>query len=862
MIRPANANNAGLGKNARDIQFAAWGNEESQANCIEFNATQARHEYFFDCVREYAIHEFGHLAGAPHEWRHPDTPQGCIDDLPERTEETVIPFADYTRVWSSPARYFIPSLSYDFHSIMVYEAGSSACATVSKFAWTTKDSHHRFGSSEPNDNDYETMAAAYPPLAPESGDVPVGVIPDREDDCPELRRVGIFMDDEDLDNKSYSGGWTGASLVEGGNTSLRLCRVNGADLRPMEAPARGRSDYAVLKLGPSCPTGAVDVVRTHENEGDHNFKDRHGQLSGETVAVTEQGLNRNWMAGPVGPTDQNFAPEGPQTRLHWCFFPQAASSAGTMSEFPDFGFAYGVLAPGTHPFAAQTGYIHSDDEDKSRHSALEPSDQAAAFDVVGDFDNNTTYSLIKVGTAAQLGPWLVLANRPQPNDQGWYQNNVTVTWTCYRLPTDFLGDGDPPISDVTDTITDEGLYRSATGECEDEGRSASATEFNFNIDKTNPVIAYKGPEPDANEHGWHRTDVTAIWTCTDPLSGAKGTPWVIPNIPVVLTTTITGEGKNRFATAECADNAGNSVHPDDSTAFANIDRTAPTVARESALPQPNANGWFTSDVTYSWKCRDMLSAPEGVRDDILDIHKVADVTKTFTDGRDQIPIGDCTDNAGNIGHSEPDPSIDVDTVKPGIALKHRPSPNTNGWYSSDVTIEWTCSDATSGPVDATVSDTVATEGANRSATGTCKDVAGHTNSATETGINLDETPPEIELLSRPNANENGWYDGDVTIKWSCSDALSGEVTEIVEATVSSEGADREATGTCTDKAGNTAQATETQHRHRQDKPGDRAPEPAPGQRQRLVQRRRHDRVVVRRRALGRRQQHRSGDRDQ
>jgi len=73
---------------------------------------------------------------------------------------------------------------------------------------------------------------------------------------------------------------------------------------------------------------------------------------------------------------------------------------------------------------------------------------------------------------------------------------------------------------------------------------------------------------------------------------------------------------------------------------------------------------------------------------------------------------------------------------------------------------------------------------------------------------IDTVGPTIAMSSRlPAANENGWNNTDVTVDWSCADAASGVVHEIVTATVSGEGANQSASGTCTDGAGNTAQAS-------------------------------------------------------
>ena len=71
-------------------------------------------------------------------------------------------------------------------------------------------------------------------------------------------------------------------------------------------------------------------------------------------------------------------------------------------------------------------------------------------------------------------------------------------------------------------------------------------------------------------------------------------------------------------------------------------------------------------------------------------------------------------------------------------------------------------------------DDVTAEGANQSVTGTAIDVAGNTESATVADINIDKTAPTLSgARRRPARTANGWYNGDVTIHWTCSDALVG-----------------------------------------------------------------------------------------
>lgn len=75
---------------------------------------------------------------------------------------------------------------------------------------------------------------------------------------------------------------------------------------------------------------------------------------------------------------------------------------------------------------------------------------------------------------------------------------------------------------------------------------------------------------------------------------------------------------------------------------------------------------------------------------------------------------------------------------------------------------------------------------------------------------VDTGDPTIVLQSRtPAANADGWNNTDVTLVWSCTDTGSGVVAATVTVTLTTEGANQSATGTCVDNAGNDASDTQT-----------------------------------------------------
>jgi hypothetical protein len=227
--------------------------------------------------------------------------------------------------------------------------------------------------------------------------------------------------------------------------------------------------------------------------------------------------------------------------------------------------------------------------------------------------------------------------------------------------------------------------------------------------------------------------------------------------------------------------------------------TTPPVITANVVGTQGDNGWYVSDVTVSWSVTDAQSAITSQSDcDAMTVD--ADTTGiTFT----------CS-AASAGGSNSQSVTIKRDATAPTIAGAASPAPNANSWNNSDVTVTFTCNDATSGVASCGPSQALTGDGANQSASGTVTDNAGNSASASVNGINIDKTAPGITFANRtPAPNANGWNNSDVTLNWDCADALSGPASASVNQTLSGEGANQSAAGTCADNAGNTASDTQT-----------------------------------------------------
>ena len=111
--------------------------------------------------------------------------------------------------------------------------------------------------------------------------------------------------------------------------------------------------------------------------------------------------------------------------------------------------------------------------------------------------------------------------------------------------------------------TAEGAGQVVAGTAVDKAGNTASTSVTLDIDKTAPLItAAVSPSPNGN--GWHNTDVTVTFTCSDTLSGVASCP-----APV----TVTAEGAGQVVTGIAIDKAGNTAS---TSVTVNIDKTAPT----------------------------------------------------------------------------------------------------------------------------------------------------------------------------------------------------------------------------------------------------------------------------------------------
>jgi large repetitive protein len=375
-------------------------------------------------------------------------------------------------------------------------------------------------------------------------------------------------------------------------------------------------------------------------------------------------------------------------------------------------------------------------------------------------------------------PTSVAAASARPPDQnGWFNHAVGITWSGSDTTS-----GIASCTSITYSGPDDGSA-APSGSCTDKaGNASSSISFPLKYDATAPTGVSAAPGRSADKNGWYNHSVGISWNGSDATSG------------VGACTSVTYSGPDNGSASQpgsCTDRAGNISG---TVAFAfKYDATGPVVT-PTAGRVADANGWYNHPVTISWSGADSVSG--------LDTCS-APVTYSGPDNTGASVAAACTDMAGNpTSAAFP---LKYDATAPTVAASPARAPDSNGWYNHQVAISWSGSDATSGIDTCSAPVSYAgPDGGNAAAGGTCTDKAGNAGSST-TQIKFDATPPAVSPAPSRAPDANGWYNHALTIGWTGADPASGVDSCSAQAAYNGpDDATAATSGTCTDKAGNTA----------------------------------------------------------
>ena len=241
--------------------------------------------------------------------------------------------------------------------------------------------------------------------------------------------------------------------------------------------------------------------------------------------------------------------------------------------------------------------------------------------------------------------------------------------------------------------------------------------------------------------------------------------------------------------------------------------TAPPRTTATVSPEANTAGWHKTDVTVTLNA---VTQPGSgtVAHIAYSAAGAASVPETLAPGN-AASVGlagegvttlsyHATDTAGNT-EPQKNLSVRIDRAAPEVTALVSPAPNGAGWHRTDVTVTLQGVDHVSGLAQCDGPFQFAGEGANFSASGRCSDVAGNASDVTEVeGIKVDRTAPTIAAGTDVEPNANGWFNRNVRVSFTVSDALSGVATTPPDIVLSTEGAQQDVSGTGVDNAGNEA----------------------------------------------------------
>lgn len=367
-----------------------------------------------------------------------------------------------------------------------------------------------------------------------------------------------------------------------------------------------------------------------------------------------------------------------------------------------------------------------------------------------------------------------------PGANGWYTSPVTITTTG---SDDVTG---PATCSYDQTQSDETAGVTFHGSCRnDAGLDGFAPPLTIKLDKSAPTAALSVTAGTAGSNGWYTSPVTVTTEGSDSISGP---------VICIADQSVGADTAGTLISGSCRNQAGMST--DAVPLTVKVDQTAPTVSL-NATGQQGANGWYTGDVTVTTSGVETTSGPTTCTADANQTAETA--AKTFD--------GSCTNDAGLTGNAAPF-VVKLDKSAPTASLAITAGTlGSNGWYTSDVTVETTGTESISGPVTCTENQNLTAETTEMAVNGSCTNQAGLATPAAPLSVKIDKSAPVVALaVTAGTPGANGWYTSDVTIATVGSETISGPASCTAEQDQTTETTGSVFQGACTNEAGLTADA--------------------------------------------------------
>ena len=386
---------------------------------------------------------------------------------------------------------------------------------------------------------------------------------------------------------------------------------------------------------------------------------------------------------------------------------------------------------------------------------------------------------------------------------GYYNGPVTATVIDSTVPEslEISVDSQPFAPGSSVLISDEGGHVVLARD------DAGGREFVFFvIDSIGPNLSADASPAGGVVSG----DVTVTASASDVgQSGVASITYSATGAETIAETTVDADNVSFPITADgdttvtifATDVAGNVSATE--TIEISIDQTAPTVSAAVIDPVPApATGWYTEDVTIRVTADDAGSGITGITVDgtvtpVDPAAASASVDEVVSaEGETTVAF-----SAVDAGSNPASGSITVSIDKTEPTLTVTPDATGSPYVAGSVSVDIVASDAISGLASITYSATGAETVASTTVTTAtasvpistdgvtevsvfATDVAGNTTAVETVTVSIDTAEPSVSaaIVDPATPPASGWYSGDVTVRVTATDPLSGVATITIDGT--------------------------------------------------------------------------------
>lgn len=251
----------------------------------------------------------------------------------------------------------------------------------------------------------------------------------------------------------------------------------------------------------------------------------------------------------------------------------------------------------------------------------------------------------------------------------------------------------------------------------------------------------------AGADGWFTSAVKVAWVVSDPESGiATSAGCDATTISDTPGTTVTCSASNTDGLTAQA------------SVVVRVDTTGPAVTAEPTS-KPSQRGWYTQPLTVAFSGTDAVSAISSC---------TAATPYSGPDTKSAALSGSCTNGAGLSTSATA--TFKYDSSAPDITPSVTGKLGANGWYTSDVSVQWAVSDPVSDVASSSGCDTKTLTSDTLATTVTCSATngAGLTSQRSVT-VKIDRTAPDTAITGGPTGTVTS---ATATFAFSASEAAA------------------------------------------------------------------------------------------